>query len=214
MARRDRPVGTKPPDATTPAAATSGNSLLGDLESIRTLLDEGGRAAAPREAREQKGGAREQKGEAREQKGGAREEASDVPMLDDVVEGALRIEEQALRTRRSFADDASGPSALADDAIEALMGDEWRASADRIIRSAREAMMGAARRLDADDARSLDQQLRSRIDATLNDWMAEITLNHIDDLRDRILDAIGHEVRRITDALRADDDDDADEDER
>jgi len=207
MARRDRPVGTKPPDATTPAAATSGNSLLGDLESIRTLLDEGGRAAAPREARGQKG-------EAREQKGGAREEASDVPMLDDVVEGALRIEEQALRTRRSFADDASGPSALADDAIEALMGDEWRASADRIIRSAREAMMGAARRLDADDARSLDQQLRSRIDATLNDWMAEITLNHIDDLRDRILDAIGDEVRRITDALRADDDDDADEDER
>ena len=196
MARRDRPTGTKPPDATTPAAAaTSGNSLLGDLESIRTLLDEGGRAAVSR---------------------GMREEASDVPMLDDVVEGALRIEEQALGTRRSFADDASGPSALADDAIEALMGDEWRASADRIIKRAREAMMGAARRLTDDDTRSLDRELRSRIDAALNDWMAEITLNHIDALRDRILDAIGDEVGRITDALRAvnESDDDPDEDAR
>jgi hypothetical protein len=177
MARRDPPsTGGGPP----PGTAVPGNSLLGDLESIRSLLDEGAHARTTR----------------------LRDEPAEVPMLDDVVEGALRIEENRLGTDRAFEDDVSGPSALADDAIEALMGDEWRESADRIIRTARRAMMGAARRLTEDDTRSLDESLRARIDGALNDWMAEITLNHIDELRERILDAIGDEVRRLTDALQ------------
>jgi len=185
MSRRDRPpTGATPPGAATPGtpgAATSGNSLLGDLESIRALLDDASSA-----------------------RGRTRDEP---PTLEDVVEGGLRIEESSLGTRTTFDDDASGPSALADDAIEALMGDAWRESADQIIRTARRAIVGAARRLTEEDSRSLDRELRARIDGALNDWMAEITLNHIDDLRERILDALGDEVKRITDALQADDED-------
>ena len=189
MSRRDRPPSGTDEPATSTSGSASGNSLLGDLESIRTLLDEGAARASSRAASR-----------------GKRDEPGDVPMLDDVVEGALSIEENTL-AGRAFEDDAAGTSALADEAIATLMGDEWRESADRIIRSARRAIRDAARELSDDDTRSLDRQLRARIDAALNDWMAEITLHHIDDLRERLLDALGDEVRRITDALREDDTD-------
>jgi len=159
------------------------NTLLGDLESIRALLEETRDEGAGRSA------------------GNTVDDTGDVPMLDDVVEGALTVDESPLESRRPFEDGLDSPSALADDAIEALMGDAWRASADKIIRDAREALEAASARWSATEGESLEATLRTRIDRALQDWMSEITLNNIDALRERLLDAIDAEVRNITEQL-------------
>jgi hypothetical protein len=156
---------------------TPQNSLLGDLESIRALL-ESGRDVRPR--------------------GNATDAPAEVPMLDDVVDGALSIDESPLSSRGSFSADAQGPSALADDAIEALMGDEWRASAAGIVAAARRSITAASAHFSREDTSALSQALRQRIDGVLEDWMAEITLANLDILRRRLLDAIEEEVLRIT----------------
>jgi len=166
--------------------AQDDNTLLGDLESIRQLLASSG-----------SGGARES--------GTEPDDTAEVPMLEDVVEGALRVDETPLTGMEGFAGEESAPSALADDAIEALLGDDWRAAAERIIQGARDAMARASARWTDVESHALRETLHARVDGALNDWMAEITLNHLDELRDRLLDALEDEVARITEQLSRDD---------
>ena len=92
------------------------DSLLGDLESIRTLLD---RTAEPASTPDDSDG---------------------VPMLEDMIEGAFTVNESVLTSRASFDDGVavgSGKSGLADDTIKALLGDQWRAQARKILSDAR-----------------------------------------------------------------------------
>lgn len=158
------------------------DTLLGDLESIRALLETRGTPSVETPA-------------------DALDETGDVPMLEDVVDGAFQLNESPLASRRAFEDDLGGPSALADETIEALLSDSWRESAEGIIQGARQALDAAAARWSDSETAALEAALRARIDDALRDWMAEITLNHIDELRQRLLEAIDAEVRNITEQL-------------
>jgi hypothetical protein len=153
------------------------NSLLGDLESIRQLLATGSAGVAATSA--------------------GSEEPPDVPMLDDVIGGGLEVDEAPLASRGAFGEPDNTGSTLADDTIEALLGDRWRESADRIIRSAREALTAASAQWTATESDELHAALRDRIDEALDDWMDEVTHGKLDELRRRLLAAIEHEVVRI-----------------
>ncbi len=168
----DRPRQKKGP---LPPPAES--SLLGDLESIRALLsgDNANRAAD--------------------------EEQTDVPLLDDVVDGSLEVDESPFDAQGEFAAESEGESVLGDDTIKLLLGDEWRSAAEGIIRNARESLAAAGTEWTDEEAASLARILHDRIDTTLGRWMHEIALEHMADLRSRLLAAINEEVANITDAL-------------
>jgi hypothetical protein len=154
------------------------SSLLGDLESIRTLLEHDTEQEP------------------------ADEEGTDVPLLEDVVDGSLEVDESPLESRREFAAEAQGASALGDDTIKLLLGDQWRTAAEGIIRSAREAMAVVDAEWSDQQTAALAEILNDRIDTTLSDWMQEVTLRHVDDLRVQLLAAISQAVTEITDELQ------------
>lgn len=156
------------------------NALLGDLESIRALLE------LPRSAVDI-------------------DDADDVPMLDDMVEGAFTVNEGSLTSRASIGDD-SGASGLADDAIKALLDDEWRVSARRIISDARARIEDAAReQWTPEQADALNETLKVGIDATLDEWLTDVMYARIEDLRSRLLLLLEDEMKRFTEALTNDD---------
>ena len=147
------------------------NALLGDLESIRALLE----VPSPTD------------------------DADDVPTLEDMVGGGYSINETRLTPDVPLSAQV-GDSALADETIEALLGDEWRERADQILARARVSVD------DIDTAGSLngelDARLRRRIARTLDDWLAEIVQTRIDLLRTRMLELLDVELKRFTDTSR------------
>ena len=99
---------------------TSG--LLGDLESIRTLLEQPGDGDS---------------GQAPDPGGGPPAEDSgrrddDVPLLEDVVHGGVSLNETFLGGQGDFEIDA-GDSGLNEDVFKALLSDEWRESARELL---------------------------------------------------------------------------------
>jgi len=158
------------------------NTLLGDLESIRALLE-------------------------MPQSPDVVDEADDVPMLEDMVEGALSVSEGMLTSRTSMDDDnACGTSRLADETIRTLLGDEWRSSARRILANARATIEEAAEQWSPEQADALNESLKVRIDATLDDWLTDVMYARIDDLRSRLLRLLEVEIKQFTDALKDNDD--------
>jgi hypothetical protein len=159
------------------------NTLLGDLESIRALLDV---PPAPDLA----------------------EDVDDVPMLEDMVEGTLSVSEGTLASRASMDDDnARGTSRLADETIRTLLGDEWRSSARRILADARTGIEGVSgQHWSPEQADALNETLKVRIDATLDDWLTDVMYARIDDLRARLLHLLEAEIKQFTQALTDNDD--------
>jgi hypothetical protein len=159
------------------------NTLLGDLESIRALLE------VPQSA-------------------DVVDEADDVPMLEDMVEGALSVSEGTLTSRTSMDDDnACGTSRLADETIRTLLGDEWRSSARQILSQARATIEDAAGdQWSPEQADALNEALKVRIDATLDDWLTDVMYARIDDLRSRLLLLLEGEIKQFTEALKDNDD--------
>ncbi len=155
------------------------SSLLGDLESIRGLLS--------------------REGEADELRTG--DDTPDVPILDDVVDGALQVDESPLEAHTTLTVDSAGDSLLGDETIKALLGDEWRTAADEIIRSARKSLSEAAAAWSADDTEMLARMLNGRIDDTIGQWMHELTVQNVAGLRERLIAAITDAVKEITDQL-------------
>jgi hypothetical protein len=156
------------------------DSLLGDLESIRTLLD---RTAEPTPIPD---------------------DSNDVPMLEDMVEGAFTVNESVLTSRASFDDEVaagSGKSGLADDTIKALLGDQWRAQARKILSDARSTAEGSGAGWSAEQMNALNESLKVRIDRTLDDWLVDMMNSRIDDLRTRLLAILEHELTQFTRAL-------------
>ncbi len=156
------------------------NTLLGDLESIRSLLDVPLNTAS------------------------AQDDSDDVPVLEDMVEGAFTVNESVLTSRSSFDDGAAagaGKSGLADDTIKALLGDEWRAQARKILSDARSTVEGSGADWSAAQLNSLNESLKVRIDRTLDDWLVEMMNSRIDDLRTRLLGILEHELAQFTRAL-------------
>ena len=167
----------KPTESTLDSEAQT--SLLGDLESIRTLLD---RPADPAPASD---------------------DSKDVPVLEDMVEGAFTVSESVFTSRASFDDDAAdaGRSGLADATIKALLGDEWRAQARKILADARSTAEGSGAGWSAEQMNELNESLKVRIDCTLDDWLVEMMNSRIDDLRTRLLQILENELTRFTHEL-------------
>ncbi len=156
------------------------NALIGDLESIRNLLD-GPNDSAP-----------------------AAEDSDDVPVLEDMVEGAFTVNESVLTSRASFDDGPSSgepKSGLADDTIKALLGDQWRGQARKILSDARSTVEGSGLDWSADQMNALNESLKVRIDRTLDDWLVELINSRIDDLRTRLLAVLEQELTQFTRAL-------------
>ncbi len=149
------------------------NALLGDLESVRSLLD----ATEPSPPVDD----------------------TDVPVLEDMVEGAFTVSESILTSRASFDDgDGPGKTGLADETIKALLGDEWRNEARKILADARSTVEGAGGRWSATELNALNESLKVRIDRTLDDWLVEMMNARIDDLRSRLLKILEHELEQFT----------------
>jgi hypothetical protein len=159
------------------------NALLGDLESIRALLEGEHEAAVA-------------------------EDGDDVPMLEDMVDGALSINEGRLASRTSMGDDGgAGTSRLADETMRTLLGAEWRSSARQIVSDARAAVEDATgEQWSPEQADALNEALKVRIDATLDDWLTDVMYARIDDLRARLLRMLEGEIKQFTDALKDNDD--------
>jgi hypothetical protein len=160
----------------------SQNTLLGDLESIRSLLDMSPAPAV------------------------AEDESRDVPMLEDMVDGAFTVNESLLTSRASIDDSgdamhrsgAGGKSGLADDTIKALLGDEWRSAARQILADARATVEGAGGSWSEQHTRVLNDTLKLRIDHTVDDWLTEMMHARIEDLRSQLLAVLQREIEAFT----------------
>ena len=157
------------------------DSLLGDLESIRTLLD---RTAEPtsgaRRERRRSDARRHGRGRVHRQRIGA---------------------DQSRRRSTTASPSGSGKSGLADDTIKALLGDQWRAQARKILSDARSTVEGSGGGWSAEQMNALNESLKVRIDRTLDDWLVEMMNSRIDDLRTRLLAILEHELTQFTRAL-------------
>lgn len=142
--------------------------ILDDLESIKELLDE-------EEAR-----LAEESGE------------TPVPLLDDLVDGALTLEEQDYEETRSTLSDEPNPeteSRLDNDLIDTLLGDEWRRAASGLFTQARGAIEANRNQWTPEHTDELNDALRVRIDATLSAWLRTKIRDHMDELHAELLHA-------------------------
>jgi hypothetical protein len=142
--------------------------ILDDLESIKELLDE-------EEAR-----LAEESGEA------------PVPLLDDLIDGGLTLEEQDYEVVRSTLTDEPSPeteSRLDNDLIDTLLGDEWKRAASDLLTQARGAIEANRNQWTPEHTDELNEALRVRIDATLSAWLRTKIRDHMDELHSELLHA-------------------------
>lgn len=170
---------------------TSG--LLGDLETIRSLLQEeenerqatGQRSAdeAPPPDSERDSGAADTAGP----------EDDDVPLLEDVVHGGVSINESFLSGEGDFVDSGEA-SGLNDEIFKALLSDEWRESARDLMDQARAAIEEHQTEWTPAHTDELNEALKVRIDETLQHWLRTVVLSRIDELRRELLDAVSEQI--------------------
>ncbi len=178
---------TKPDDPNKPEDRAP-DELLGDLESIKELLDE-------EEAERQK----------------AEADDAGVPLLDDMVDGAYKLEDSsslldatpALGGGKAYRPSSTHPAGsalgsdspaagregkyLSEDLFDALLGDKWRASASDILTEARGAIEAHRNAWTPEDTDELNAALRVRIDETLTEWLKETVRARMDELHAELL---------------------------
>ncbi len=156
-------------------------SLVGDLESLRRLLEEATPAPHP-------------------------QGPGDVPVFDDMIEVVAR-------TREPLGSDDDPPPTImdqrnfGDDTIKALLGDEWRESADQILSAAREAIEHVSSDWSPQHTTELNEALRVRIDGTLEAWLEAAVRQRLEELRATLLAAIETELATFTAQLTQQDPD-------
>ncbi|MFU8814648.1 MAG: hypothetical protein ACNA7W_04825 [Pseudomonadales bacterium] len=155
--------------------STSG--ILGDLESIRTLLEENQQSAP------------EQPAETDEEQ---------VPLLEDVVDGGVSVNESFLSGAGDFQrgndQHDSSTSQLNDEMFKTLLSDDWRQSARELLDDARGAIEARQIEWTPEHTDELNAALKVRIDETLQSWLQAAVLNGIDDLRRELLDAVREQL--------------------
>lgn len=184
----------------------SGNSeqndpdeLLGDLESIKELLGE-----------EEDG---EQAADALE--------PGDVPLLDDMVDGAYTLDESASllsatpalgggrRNSRLSGKERKNPDSryLSEDLFDTLLGDRWKHSASDILTEARGAIEAHRNDWTPEDTDELNEALRVRIDETLTEWLKQTVRSRMDELHAVLLETaeatISEKIRTLVEKRRA-----------
>jgi len=147
------------------------NALLGDLESIRTLLEPDGSKPA-------------RKAEPAEE---------EIPTLDDVVDGEVSSGADAPLDRAALV--TNRPKAgMPDEAFDALLGDEWRDAAERILEDARSRLDERAGQWSTDDANDFMKALQTRLNDVVHGWLAEVVRRELEDLRETLTAAIEIEI--------------------
>jgi hypothetical protein len=167
---------------------TSG--LLGDLESIRSLLDETEDASEDAAEREDAAAA--------EDTGEADDSDEDVPLLEDVVHGGVSVKETFLTGQGDFTDSGAA-SGLNEEVFKALLSDEWRESARDLLDEARAAIEKYQTDWTPQHTDELNQALKTRIDETVEQWLRDVVLSRIDELRRELLQAVSEQIRIIID---------------
>jgi hypothetical protein len=152
-----------------PANRTS--ALLGDLESIRTLLEQPG-------AVEPVG------------------DDDDVPLLEDVVHGGVSVNETFLSGEADF--EETGPeSHLDEDLFKALLSERWRDSARELLDQTRAAVGQHRESWTPAHTDELNSALKARIDDALQRWLHELVHSRVHELHALLLDVIHTEIDRI-----------------
>lgn len=167
--------------------ASGASALLGDLESIRTLLDEqdDGSAAAAEDIAHDSAVPEPQPEDLPSD--------DDVPLLEDVVHGGVSLKETFFAGEGDFVEneDAGG---LDDDIFKALLSDEWRDSARGLLDEARGVIEQHQNEWTPEHTDELNAALKVRIDETLERWLHELVQRHIGDLRETLLRSVGDEL--------------------
>jgi hypothetical protein len=170
-----------------PKPGTNTSGLLGDLESIRSLLeDEISHEDPPSRAEP-------------EPEPEPEEDDADVPLLEDVVRGGVSVNESFLSGQGDFQESADA-SGLNEEIFKALLSDQWRESARTLIDQAREAIEQHQTEWTPEHTDELNAALKVRIDETVQQWLLDAVQRHIDDLRGSLLDALSAEIRATIDA--------------
>lgn len=165
---------------------TSG--LLGDLESIRSLLEEAEPAdGAPADDEP----AADPAGKQAAPSGGD----EDVPLLEDVVHGGVSINETFFSGEGDFRDSAEA-SGLNEDVFKALLSDEWRESARELLDQARDAIEQHQTEWTPAHTDELNEALKVRMDETLQQWLREALASRVDELRHTLLMALSDEIQQ------------------
>ncbi len=167
----------------------SPDELLGDLESIKEILDEE-QAAAPADGA-----------------GPENDADAGVPLLDDMVDGAYQLQDTSsfLSATPVLGGGGSRRSRyLSQDVFDALLGEEWKSSASDILTEARGAIEAHRTRWTPEDTDELNQALRVRIDETLTEWLKATVTERLDELHAELLRAadavIDEKIRALRDA--------------
>jgi hypothetical protein len=187
----------KPDDQKPDPDSNDPDELLGDLESIKDLLDEQKDAV----------------------KAGA--ETPEVPLLDDMVDGAYTLDDSdsllsatpALgggrrpRTQPASEKKEVEGKYLSEDLFDTLLGDKWKTSASDILTGARGAIEAHRNDWRPEDTDDLNAALRVRIDETLTEWLKETVRARMDELHAVLLATaeatIDEKIRALVEARRA-----------
>ncbi|MDP6374274.1 MAG: hypothetical protein QF921_15105 [Pseudomonadales bacterium] len=141
--------------------------LLGELEQIRELLDEDEQSAESTE--------------------------DGVPVLEEVIDGAISVSEQGLDARAYPGDSSEG--VLPDAAMDALLGEAWKAGTSEILDTVRAAIGADRIGWAPQDTDELHEALKVRIDDAIVAWIGELVEANIESLRAGL-------VKELTAALR------------
>ena len=118
-----------------------------------------------------------------------------VPVLDDVVEPT----DDELPDL-TIPDVAAG---INSDLFDALLGDEWRDTAQKVLDSARDAINDNADRWEPTDTDDLNMALKVRIDETVQGWMRGIVIQNIATLHEELSQMLGNELPSMIDTIIA-----------
>ena len=146
--------------------------ILDDLESIKDLLDDESQPVAA--------------------DAGESSDAADeppVPILDDLVDGALTVAETGFEGGGPAADLTTGATRMDESVYEALLGEAWKADATGLLTAARGAIEAHRNDWTPEDTDELNEALRIRIDDTLRVWLRKAVAERIDELRGELLKA-------------------------
>lgn len=174
-------------------------AILGDLETLRSLLvddnDSKKRAAGGSAGAKSTGGA----DDSFKPRQDAPDDDMDVPVLEDVVDGALEVDESMLAVHGQL-EASEGTHILDDKAIEALLSDDWKSAASDVLDSARLKIQDSQTEWTPVDTDELNQALKVRIDATVSDWIRTTVVKHMGELRSLLLTVVQDEVTQQIDA--------------
>ncbi len=151
------------------------NVLLGDLESIRKLLED-------------------DEGEIQQKPAGAEADLDDVkvPVLEDIFDPDPDPDP---------AGTAPTTPALDDDLFRALLSDQWRDSANAVLREAREVIDEHQADWTPEATDTLNDILKARIDATIQGWMRGMVVTHMAELHEIMLKALSKDLRTTIDDI-------------